>query len=138
MSEREKWERGTHGHGELDDLIYRVIGCLIAVHKGLGPGFLERVYHRAVELELAHREIHFESEKEVELRYRQEPIGTHRLDLVVENELVVELKAVEELHKKHYTQVRSYPKATNKPVGLLANFADQQLDTRRVELNKQT
>ena len=55
---------------------------------------------------------------------------------VVEDELVVELKAVDELHKKHYTQVRSYLKATNKPVGLLANFADQQLDPRRVELNK--
>ncbi len=136
MGEREKWERGKRGDEELDDLIYRVIGCLIAVHKDLGPGFLESLYHRAVEIELAHQGIGFESEKEIELQYRGKPIGCHRLDLVVENELVVELKAVDELHKKHYTQVRSYLKATNKPVGLLANFADQQLDPRRVELNK--
>ncbi|MEE8452238.1 MAG: GxxExxY protein, partial [Thermoguttaceae bacterium] len=49
MGEREKWERVSRGHEGVDDLIYRVIGCLIVVHKELGPGFLESVYHRAVE-----------------------------------------------------------------------------------------
>lgn len=120
----------------IDDLIYRVIGCMIEVHKELGPGFLESVYHRALELELAHQGIGFESEKEIELRYRGKSIGTHRLDLVVENELVVELKTVEALHKKHYAQVRSYLKAQKKPVGLLANFSEYQLDPRRVELSR--
>ncbi|HYW80340.1 MAG TPA: GxxExxY protein [Thermoguttaceae bacterium] len=124
MSEREEWKRGKRGHKELDDLIYRVIGCMIAVHKELGPGFLESSYHRAVEIELAYQGIDFESEKEIELQYRGKPIGRYRLDLVVENELVVELKVVDELHKKHYAQVRSYLKATNNPIGLLINFAD--------------
>lgn len=122
------------GRKEIDDLIYRVIGFMIEVHKELGPGFLESVYHRALELELAHQGIGFESENEVELRYRGKSIGTHRLDLLVEGQLVVELKTVETLHKKHYAQVRSYLKAARKLIGLLANFSDYQLDPRRVEL----
>jgi len=136
MCEKEKWERGKRGNEQWDDLIYRVIGCMIAVHKELGPGFLESAYHRALEIELAYRELWFESEKEIHLRYRGKSIGVHRLDLLIENQLVVELKTVSELHKKHYAQVRSYLKAAKKPVGLLANFADFQLDPRRVELDK--
>ncbi len=131
MGEREKWQRGD---GELDDLIYRVIGCMIAVHEELGPGFLEYPYRRATEIELAHREIYFESEKEIELRYRDKSIGKHRLDLLIENQLVVELKTVEKLHRKHYAQVRSYLKASRKDIGLLVNFSDFKLDPRRVEL----
>ena len=122
------------GRKEIDDLIYRVIGCMIEVHKELGPGFLESVYHRALELELAHQGIGFESQNEIELRYRGKSIGTHRLDLLVEGQLVVELKTVETLHKKHYAQVRSYLKAARKPIGLPASFSDYQLDPRRVEL----
>ena len=136
MCEKEKWERGQRGNEEIDDLIYRVIGCMIAVHKELGPGFLENTYHRAVEIELGYQKIWFESEKEICLQYRSKTIGSHRLDLLIENQLVVELKTVDELHKKHYAQVRSYLKAANKPVGLLANFSDFQLDPRRVELGK--
>jgi len=120
---------------ERDDLIYRVIGCMIEVHKELGPGFLESAYHRALEIELAHQNIDFESENEIELQYRGKSIGIHRLDFLIENELVVELKTVDVLHKKHYAQVRSYLKAKQKPVGLLVNFSDYQLDPRRVELN---
>ena len=119
-----------------DKLIYNVIGCMIDVHKELGPGFLESIYHSAVVIEFQNRGILFESEKEITLHYKGEIIGAHRLDLLVENELVVELKTVEELHKKHYAQVRSYLKAVRKQIGLLVNFADFQLDARKVELNK--
>jgi GxxExxY protein len=124
------------GKEELDKLIYRVIGCMIEVHKELGPGFLESVYRNAVAVEFRNKGILFESEKEITLHYQGEIIGTHRLDLFVENELVVELKTVEVLHKKHYAQVRSYLKAVRKPIGLLVNFADFQLDARKVELKK--
>ena len=136
MGEEEKGESGEKGKTELDRLIYRVIGCMIQVHKTLGPGFFENVYHRAVEIELAHQSVRFESEKEVTLSYRGKHIGIHRLDLFIESGLVVELKTVAELHKKHYAQVRSYLKAVNQPIGLLVNFADWQLDARRVELNR--
>jgi GxxExxY protein len=123
-------------HG-IEGLIYRVIGCMIEVHKQLGPGFLENVYRRAVTVEFERQGIPFEAEKEIELRYKGDGIGAHRLDLFVEKQLVVELKTVDELHKKHYAQVRSYLKAVQKPVGLLVNFADFQLNARRVELNHQ-
>ncbi len=119
----------------IDGLIYRVIGCMIEVHKQLGPGFLENVYRRAVTVEFERQGIRFEAEKEIELKYKGDGIGAHRLDLFVANQLVVELKTVEELHKKHYAQVRSYLKAVDRPVGLLVNFADFQLNARRVELN---
>lgn len=109
---------------------------MIEVHKRLGPGFLENVYHRAVEVEFRRQQIDFESEKEISLEYRGEKIGIHRLDLFVEKELVVELKTVDSLVKKHYAQVRSYLKAVGKPIGLLVNFSDYQLDARRVELHQ--
>jgi GxxExxY protein len=123
------------GNTKVDDLIYRVIGCMIEVHKCLGPGFLESVYRQATTLEFQRQNIFFEAEKEIQLVYKGVSIGKHRLDLFIENELVVELKTVDELHKKHYAQLRSYLKAVHKPFGLLVNFADFQLDARRVELN---
>jgi len=109
---------------------------MIEVHKELGPGFLESVYRSAVAVEFHKQGILFESEKEITLNYKGEIVGMHRLDLFIENELVVELKTVDELHKKHYAQVRSYLKAVGKTIGLLVNFADFQLDPRKVELNK--
>jgi GxxExxY protein len=120
----------------MDGPIYRVIGCMIEVHRQLGPGFLETVYRKAIALEFGLQGIAFEEEKSIRLEYKQKRIGVHRLDLFVENELVIELKTVEELHKKHYAQVRSYLKAVQKPIGLLVNFANFQLDARRVELTK--
>ncbi len=78
----------------------------------------------------------FESEKEVRVTYCGEDVGTHKLDLLVEGEIIVELKTVEELNKKYYTQVRSYLKALKKQVGLLVNFSSYKLDVRRVELEK--
>ena len=108
---------------------------MIAVHKELGPGFIEKVHRRSVEIELRYQAIRFESEREITLEYRGEKVGIHRLDLFVEGQLVVELKTVETLHKKHYAQLRSYLKAVGRPAGLLVNFADFQLDARRVELN---
>ena len=75
---------------ELERLITRVIGCLIEVHRSLGPGFLESVYHRALEVELECQGIPFQTEKEIMLTYRGREIGTHRLDLLVQGELIVE------------------------------------------------
>jgi GxxExxY protein len=121
---------------ELEQLVTRVIGCLIEVHRSLGPGFLESVYHRAVEVELECQGIPFQSEKEIMLSYRGRDIGTHRLDMLVGGELVVELKTVERLAAIHYAQVRSYLKAIDRWVGLLANFATSPLDCRRVVRKK--
>ena len=131
MGEREKWGKGEE---DFDALTGVVIGCCIAVHKELGPGFLESVYHRALEIELAENEIPFETQKELKVSYRGHFVGDHRLDFLVDRQLVVELKTVENLNKEHYAQVRAYLKAAGQKIGLLVNFAIFPVDVRRVEL----
>ncbi len=124
----EKW-----GKEELTD---KIINACINVHKELGPGFLENIYHNALLVELKKINLAIESEKEVRVTYCGKDVGTHKLDLLIEGEVVVELKTVEELNKKYYAQVRSYLKALKKQVGLLVNFSSYKLDVRRVELEK--
>lgn len=118
---------------EKKGLTDKIIKACIAVHKELGPGFLESIYHNALKIELQRQHLNFESEKEVRVEYCGVEVGTYRVDLFVEDEIIVELKAVEELHKKYYAQVRSYLNALKKEVGLLVNFADFKIDVRRVE-----
>ncbi len=117
----------------LEKLINKIIGYCIDVHKELGPGFLESIYHRALEIKFTEERIIFQSEKKLSIYYHGKLAGTHNLDFMVENEVVLELKTAEEIHKKYYAQVRSYLKAADKGVGLLVNFADFKLDIRRVE-----
>ena len=116
-----------------DTLSETIIQSIIEVHQTLGPGFLENVYRRALLVELTQRNLSVETEKEVTVYYRDEEVGRHRLDLVVENKVVVELKTVEELSKAHYAQVRSYLKATGLSVAILVNFAKEKADFRRIE-----
>lgn len=127
---------GKRGMWRKEELTDKIINACINVHKELGPGFLESVYHAALRLELARQGLAFESEKEVKIKYLGVEVGLHRLDLFVEDEVVLELKTVEDLNKKYYAQVRSYLKAANKKVGLLVNFADFKLDVRRVEVKR--
>jgi GxxExxY protein len=125
----EKWRK--------EDLTEKIIKCCINIHKELGSGFLESIYHNALKIELKKQELTFESEKEITVRYCGIEVGVHRIDLLVESEIVVELKTVEDLSKKYYAQVRSYLKAMNKDIGLLINFANYPLDVRRVELRRE-
>jgi len=107
----------------LDDLRGRVIGGAIAVHRALGPGLLESIYRDCLMIELQAAGFQVEREKSVSLQYRGEKVGTMlRLDLVVENRLVVEVKAVERLHPVHSAQVVTYLKLSGLPGGLLLNF----------------
>ena len=105
-----------------EDLIHRIIGCCITVHCELGPGLLEQVYHRAVGVELQHCGIPFEREKRFPVRYRGKPLYIHRLDLVVEGKVMLELKAVERLHPVHQAQVLSCLRISKLEVCLLINF----------------
>ncbi|MEW6620770.1 MAG: GxxExxY protein [bacterium] len=102
----------------------------------LGPGFLESIYHNALKVEFARQNIIFESEKEVKIFYQGVEVGVHRLDLFVEDEIVVEIKTVEEISGKYYNQVRAYIRAVDKEIGLLVNFADSRIDVRRLEQEK--
>lgn len=112
-----------------------IIQAVIKVHQTLGPGFLESIYQNALLFELSQRGLAIESEKEIVVYYETEAIGKHRLDLLVEGRVVVELKTVEDLAGIHYAQLRSYLRATKLQLGLLVNFAKERADYRRVELD---
>jgi GxxExxY protein len=92
------------------------------VHNALGPGLMEKVYSDAMAIELAHRGLKFEREKPVTLTYRGKPLRTHRLDMVVENEVLLELKSVERLMPIHRSQVLGYLRGSELRLGLLINF----------------
>jgi GxxExxY protein len=105
-----------------DELARAVIGAAIEVHRQLGPGFLESVYEEALCIELEERHIPFEREKEISVLYKNRHVGAQRVDLLVGQSLIVELKAVEALADIHKAQVISYLKATRLTLGLLINF----------------
>jgi GxxExxY protein len=99
-----------------------VIGAAIEVHRALGPGYLESVYEEALAVELRLRGVSFQRQLEFALNYKGSPIGTGRLDFLVESCLIVELKAVEALGAIHTAQAISYLKATGHRLALIINF----------------
>lgn len=115
-----------------EELSGKVVGAAIAVHKLLGPGFLETVYEQALKIELAKRGIAFESQKQVSVTYDGIVVGTHILDLIIEGKLILELKTVKGFDDIHFAQVRSYLRATGLKLGLLINFSKPRLIVKRV------
>src|SRR6184192_406118 len=109
-----------------------IIAAAIAVHRELGPGFIESVYEQALAVEFALKGIAFVRQKPIPLFYRDHQIGEHRLDFLVENKIIVELKAVEALENVHFAIVRSYLKATGLADGLILNFSTMPLTVKRV------
>jgi len=122
-------ERNKH---QFEELSKEIIGAAIDVHKALGPGFLENIYEEALKVHFTEHALNFESQKEVKIEYLGVIVGTHRLDLVVEDQIIVELKAVKELADIHFAQLRSYLKATGLKVGLLLNFGKPTLEIKRI------
>lgn len=107
----------------LNHLSYKVIGCALEVYKTLGPGLLECVYEKALIHELSLKGVSVKSQVEIEMNYKGVNIGDGlRLDLLVDDKLIVELKSVEELKPVHYKQLKTYLKLTNRRLGLLINF----------------
>ena len=125
----EECDRGVLSDGSLTS---DIIHAAITVHRALGPGFVESFYEEALCLELQARNIPLERQKSISIVYREKVIGEHRLDLLVDARVVVELKAVKELDPIHYSIVRSYMKATSVVTGLLINFASMPLTIKRV------
>jgi len=119
---------------EHEDLTERIIGAAIEVHRRLGPGFLESVYERALVIELRKRGLAVQNQVELIIRYDGEEVGRHRLDLFVENTIIVELKAIKDLEDVHFAIVRSYLKAAGRHHGLILNFAKTKLEIKRVIL----
>jgi GxxExxY protein len=117
---------------ELSELL---IGAAIEVHRALGPGFLESFYEEALCIELSKRGIPFEKQKVIKINYLNQPIGEHRLDLLIDGKLVVELKASKEVEAIHFSIVRSYMKAANASSGIILNFSTMPLTIKRVGLD---
>lgn len=115
-----------------DEISRRIIESVIRVHRELGPGFNESIYQKALLVDFATMGLAFECEKVVDILYQGVNVGVHRLDLVVEGLIILELKVVEQLSKAHYAQLKSYLHAANLEVGLLINFANEKADFRRV------
>jgi GxxExxY protein len=105
-----------------NQLSRRVIGAAIDVHSSLGPGLLENLYEEAMAHELRLRQIPFRRQQPIRLNYKGAEIGDLRLDLVVDDLIVVELKAIERIAEVHRAQVLSYLRSTSLPLGLLINF----------------
>jgi GxxExxY protein len=114
-----------------EELSFNIRDALYHVHKSLGPGFREETYKRAAVRELGQRNLRVEREKPIDVYYSGQKIDTYRLDLVVEEKIIVELKSVEQLCPVHEAQLLSYLKASGMRVGLLVNMGSERLHVIR-------
>lgn len=112
---------------EKDELTYKIIGCAMKVHNTLGPGFQEVIYQRCLAIELERAGLAFAREQEHTIYYEGINVGTRRADFVVENKIVIELKALVNLEDVHIAQAKNYTVAYDFPKGLLINFGSQSL-----------
>jgi GxxExxY protein len=119
-----------------EDITRKIIGCAMTVHSTLGNGFQEVIYQRALAIEMKYNDLTFEREKEMPIFYRNQQIGTRRVDFFVENCLMVELKALSKLDNSHLAQAKNYLEAYQKEIGLLINFGTPSLEFKRVYNNK--
>ena len=110
----------------------RVIGCGIEVSNNLGSGFLESVYENALSIELKRQGLRFERQKQLNVAYKGEVVGNYVADLIVEEKLLVERKALSNFTGEHEAQVMNYLRATGLEVGLLLNFGTPRLGIRRI------
>ena len=114
---------GEENKIEFDEISNKVIGCAIEVHKTLGPGLLESAYERCLSFELLAANIRHETQKELSINYKGTKLDCgYRVDFMVEDKLIVELKAVDKVYPIHETQLLTYMKLANVKTGLLINF----------------
>lgn len=119
-----------------EDLTEKIIGCAMQVHRILGNGFQEVIYQRALDIEMGYQKLSFEREKEMDIFYRGQNIGTRRADFFVEKCIMVELKAIIQLEDVHLAQAINYLEAYKMEIGLLINFGARSLQFKRVHNNK--
>ena len=118
------------------DLTSKIIGCAMTVHTALGNGFQEVIYQRALEIEMFLAKIKFSREFKMPIFYRDEHIGTRRVDFLVESVVSVELKATTKLEDVHFAQAINYLEAYNLEIGLLLNFGEKSLNVKRLTNKK--
>lgn len=116
---------------ETEELINAIIQCAYNVRMHLAAGFLETVYQKALVIELKEKGIHADTEMPINVYYKHEVVGEFRADIIAENEIIIELKAVQNLIPIHETQLVNYLTATNKDNGLLINFGGERIEIKR-------
>ncbi|MEE1233426.1 MAG: GxxExxY protein [Phocaeicola sp.] len=116
---------------EIEELIKTIIQCAYNVRIHLSAGFLESVYQKALMIELQEKGIHAEVEKPIEVYYKDKIVGDFRADIIVEDLIILELKAVQQLMPIHETQLVNYLTATHIDHGLLINFGSERIQIKR-------
>lgn len=117
---------------ELDRITEKIIGCAFQVSNDLGSGFLEKVYENALVIELSHASLRIEQQKSIRVIYHGKVVGDYIADLVVEDSVLVELKAVKSLDEIHMAQCLNYLKAANLRLCLLINFGRPKIEVKRI------
>jgi GxxExxY protein len=120
---------------DLNDITYKINGAVFEVNKVLGSGFLEKIYEKAMLIELRKRGLKAESQVPINVTYKGELVGEYYADILVERQVVIELKAVEGLQKVHEAQLLNYLRATGIRIGLLVNFKHPKAEIKRMVLN---
>lgn len=114
------------------DVTREIIGCAMKVHSELGMGFLEVIYQRALEIEFTNQKISFQREYDLSIYYKDQIIGSRRVDFLVNNKIPVELKAISKLEDVQLAQALNYLEAYNLEVGMLINFGSKSLEFKRL------
>jgi len=120
---------------KLNDITYVINGAVFEVNDILGPGFLEKVYENALLVEFKRQGLKAKNQVPIKVTYKGEVVGDYTADLLVENEVIVELKTAENLDRSHEAQLLNYLKATGLHVGLLVNFKHKKADIKRMVLD---
>ena len=116
---------------DIKELTYLINGAVFEVNKVLGPGFLEKVYENSMVVELKKRYLKAQAQEPIKVKYKGEIVGEYFADIVVEDRIILELKAVESLKKIHEAQLLNYLNATDCKIGLLINFAYPKAEIKR-------
>ena len=119
---------------DINDLAYQINGAVFEVNRELGSGFLERVYENALLMELIERGLKAESQVPIKVKYKSKDVGEYFADIIVENKIILEIKAVETLLKTHEAQLLNYLKATGYKLGILVNFTYPKAQIKRFVL----
>ena len=120
---------------DLNELTYSINGAVFEVNRILGPGFLEKVYENALLMELKTRRIKAATQYPIKVRYKDQIVGEYFADLLVEDQVIIELKTVDKIEKIHEAQLLNYLKASGIKVGLLVNFKSKKAEIKRMVLD---
>lgn len=116
---------------EYEELTYRIRGAIFEAYNVLGPGFKENIYHNALLEEFDKRRIKYIDKKKIKISYKGKDVGIYEPDFIIEDKIIIEIKAVDMMPRVFEKQLYSYLKATKYKIGLLVNFGGDKLDIRR-------